>query len=155
MRLRRPAYLTIALAGTVLAGCGSSNSGGSHANKSQSSAQSAAAQVSKTWTEFFSSKTSASTKASLLQNGAKFAPVIEAESKNPLAAQSSAKVSAVKLTSPSTARVTYTILLAGKPVVPHTTGTAVKSGSNWLVSDASFCQLLRLEGAAPPGCPKG
>jgi hypothetical protein len=57
-------------------------------------------------------------------------------------------------TGPSTASVTYTILLAGKPVVPHATGTAVKSGGTWLVSDASFCQLLRLEGAAPPGCPK-
>jgi hypothetical protein len=155
MRFRRPAYLTIAVVAALLGGCGSSKSTSSNTNKQATPPANAASQVSKIWTEFFSSKTPASTKASLLQNGSKFAPVIEAQSKNPLAAQSSAKVTAVKLTGPSTAQVTYTILLAGKPVVPHAMGTAVKSGGSWQVADASFCQLLRLEGATPPGCPKG
>ncbi len=154
MGFRLPACLTIALVGTVVAGCGGNSSNNSHTSKRQSSGETATAQISKAWTEFFSSKTSASTKTALLQNGTKFASVIAAESKNPLAAQSSAKVTAIKQTGPSTARVTYTILLAGKPVVPHATGTAVKSGGTWLVSDASFCQLLGLEGAAPPACPK-
>jgi hypothetical protein len=135
----------------VLAGCGSSSSSSTTATSAGATAQ---AQIKKNWTEFFNPSTPASTRASLLQNGAQFAPVISAQSKSSLAKQSSAKVTDVKLTSPTSATVTYTILLAGKPVLPNTTGTAVKTNGTWQVSDASFCQLLKLEGGAPPGCPK-
>lgn len=152
MASRLSAYLTIAAVGAALAGCGSSSTG-SH-SKTKNAALVAAPQIKTVWTEFFSGKTSASTKISLLQNGQQFAPVINAQSKSPLAAQSSAQVSTVKLKGPSTATVTYTVLLAGKPALKNATGTAVKVGGSWKVSDPSFCALLTLEGAAPPSCPK-
>jgi hypothetical protein len=155
MRFRLPAYLAIGVAGVVLAGCGSSSSSSTQTTKAPSPTAAAIAQIKRNWVAFFSPKTSPSAKEALLQNGTQFAPVITAQSKSPLAAQSAAKVNAVRLTSPSTATVTYTVLLAGKPALPHTTGTAVKANGTWQVSDASFCQLLKLEGPAPPGCPKG
>jgi hypothetical protein len=153
MELRLPAFLTIAVAGTALAGCGSS-SGGSHTNTTGAQGGQPEAQIKQVWTEFFSPSTPASTKISLLQNGQSFAAVINAQQNSPLAKESAAKVGHVKLEGPETATVTYTVTLAGKPALSNTTGTAVKSGGNWLVSAASFCQLLKLEGSAPASCPK-
>jgi hypothetical protein len=153
MSVRLPAYLVVAAAGVALAGCGSSSSG-THANTTKNAAQTAQPQIKAIWTEFFSPKTPAATKITLLQNGKQFAPIIQAQSKSAFASESSATVSAVKLKGPLTATVTYTVMLAGKPALKNTTGTAVKVGNSWLVSDASFCGLLKLEGSAPPGCPK-
>lgn len=154
MELRLPACLALAVAGTALAGCGSSSSS-SHATSTRSPSEQAEPQIKKVWAEFFSPSTAAATKISLLQNGQQFAPVITAQANSPLAKESAAQVTGVKLENPRTATVTYTVTLAGKPALKNTTGTAVMSGGNWLVSDASFCQLLRLEGSAPPSCPKG
>jgi hypothetical protein len=152
MELRVPAFLTIAVAGTAIAGCGSSSS--SHPNTTSAPGGQAEPQIEKVWTDFFSPSTSAATKISLLENGTQFAAVINAQQNSPLAKESAAKVSNVKLTGPETATVTYTVTRAGKPALKNTTGTAVRSGGNWLVSAASFCQLLKLEGTAPPSCPK-
>lgn len=154
MELRLPAVLAIAVAGTTLAGCGSSNSG-THANTTRSPSEQAETQIKTVWVEFFSPSTPAARRISLLQNGQQFAYVINAQVNSPLAKESAAQVSEVKLTNPETATVTYTVTLAGKPALKNTTGTAVKSGGDWLVSAASFCQLLKLEGSAPPSCPKG
>jgi hypothetical protein len=153
------ALAILAVAG-VLAGCGSSSHSASASKKSasttgQSTPASAATQIKRDWTTFFAASTPPAKKASLLQNGQAFAQTIAAQSKSPLAAQSQAKVTKVDLTGPSTARVTYTILLGGKPALSNQRGTAIKSGSTWKVSDASFCSLLALEGSAPPNCPKG
>ena len=157
MSFRVPAYLSIAVVGAALAGCGSTSSTSSGLKTRPSSAAGAAAteaQIKKNWTEFFSPSTPASTRASLLQNGTQFGRVISAQSTSSLAKHSSAKVTDVKLISPTMATVTYTIMLSGKPVLPNSKGTAVKTNGTWQVSDSSFCQLLKLEGGAPPGCPK-
>lgn len=142
-------YLVIALLGVGLGACGSSTS-----SSSPPSATSATAQIEQNWSKFFSGSGSPSGKEALLQNGQQFAPVIATLFKSPLAKGVSAKVSAVKLTGPTTATVTYTISVAGQPVVKDATGTAIKTGNTWLVGDASFCQLLKLEGSSPPACPK-
>jgi len=147
MKVRLLAYLTIAGLTATSAGCGSTKKAGAGASAQQ--------QISKVWTEFFSAKTPASTKVSLLQNGQKFAPVIQAQSNSPLAAESAAKVTGVKVSGPTTATVTYTILLAGKAALKNVTGTAVKTNGAWQVGDQSFCRLLGLQGTTPPACPKG
>jgi hypothetical protein len=152
MQIGPRAYLAIAFLGVGLGACGSS-SNSTHAPASAD--QSAKAQIKKNWVDFFSPSTSATTKATLLQNGQQFAPIIETLFKLPLAKGLSANVSDVTLTGPTTAKVTYTLSLAGQPVLNNSTGTAVKSGGTWLVGDASFCQLLKLEGSSPPVCPKG
>jgi hypothetical protein len=138
----------------ALSACGSS-SGNSSTAKSSTASDMAEAQITKNWIAFFSPKTPAAVKVSLLQNGSKFAAVINAQSKSPLAKESSAKVIAVKLTGAKTATVTYTVLLAGTAALKNTRGTAVDTTGTWQVSDVSFCQLLKLEGSAPPACPKG
>lgn len=152
----------------VLAGCGSSKSsssssgastsGGASATTSMTTASGsggAAAQIRRDWMNFFSGSTSAQTKISLLQNGQQFSQAIKAQAGSPLAQQASAKVTKVTVTGPDKAQVKYSVLIAGKPALPNQTGTAIKSGGTWKVSDASFCALLRLEGGAPPACPKG
>lgn len=161
-----PALAAIAVA-AVLAGCGSSHSSSSPsastptATKTTTSpsatrgANQATAQITRDWTTFFAASTPVSKRVSLLQNGQRFGQAIAAQSKSPLAQQAQAKVSKVTVTGPDRARVTYTVLLAGKPALSNQTGTAVKSGGVWRVSDTSFCQLLALEGGAPAACPKG
>ena len=61
-------------------------------------------------------------------------------------------VTAVKVTSPTRATVTYDILIGGKPALSNQTRTAAYQGQTWKVGDGSFCQLLALEngGKAPP-----
>lgn len=146
--------LAIALTGAVPAGCGASSSTSSQTNKAPSGTAATEAQIKHNWLEFFDPSTPPSTTVSLLQNGTRFAAVINAQAKSSFAKEASATVSAVKLTGPSSATVTYTLKLAGVPVpgVKNAHGTAVKTGGTWQVADASFCQLLKLEGSAPPGC---
>ena len=156
MAARLPACVGVGVLVLALAACGGGSSSSESTNHSSDSAgASAKEQIEKNWTAFFSPNTSASAKESLLQNGRRFAAVINAQAKSPLAKESSAKVTSVKLTGPKTAKVTYTVLLAGAPALKNQPGTAVDDGGTWQVSDASFCQLLSLQGSAPPGCPKG
>ena len=149
--------LAIAVTGAVPAGCGASNSTSSQTAKAPTGAAATEAQITHNWLEFFDPSTPPATTVSLLQNGTRFAAAINAQAKSPFAKEASATVSAVRLTGPSTATVTYTLKLAGVPVpgVKNATGLAVKTGGTWQVADASFCQLLKLEGAAPPSCTAG
>jgi hypothetical protein len=157
MRFRVFVCLAAVIAGTVIAGCGSSGGGSSQATTTSSSTATEAAQVKHDWIEFFDPSTPPSRTVSLLQNGTKFAAVIDAQAKSAFAKESSVSVSAVKLTSPTTATVTYTLKLAGQPVpgLKNTTGTAVKTGTTWQVADSSFCKLLKLQGPVPAACPNG
>jgi hypothetical protein len=110
------------------------------------------AQITKNWTLFFSGSTPASKKIQLLQNGQRFAAVIRAQVQSPLAQQTKANVIKVTLSSSTTARVIYTITLAGQPALKNQAGTAVRVGGIWKVGDKSFCALLSLEGTKPPAC---
>ena len=83
----------------------------------------------------------------LLQNGSKFASVINAQAGSSIATGAAAKVTAVVVNSPTSATVSYDILLNGTTALPNQTGTAVFQDGSWKVGDVSFCQLLKLEGA--------
>lgn len=162
------AWLCGAVVAGGVAGCGGSHTSTSstgHASTSstgsttgaahQAKAASTVAAIRRDWTRFFNGSTPAATKIPLLQNGQRFSRVLKAEAASPLAQQAQARVSHVQVTGPDQAKVRYTVLLAGKPVLKDQLGTAVRSGHTWQVGDVSFCQLLRLEGTAPPSCPKG
>jgi hypothetical protein len=114
----------------------------------------AKAQITTNWEAFFSGKTSAATKISLLENGQKFASVINAQAGSGLAASAGAKVKAVVVNSPAQATVNYDITLNGTPALQNQTGTAVYQDGMWKVGDVSFCQLLKIEnaGTAPSVC---
>ena len=154
------AALGLALASAVTACSSSSSSPSTSSAPSSSSASasagdsSAAAQIKANWEAFFSGTTSAAKKISLLQNGQKFAAVIQAQAQSGLAKSASAKVTAVSVTSPAKATVTYDILLAGKPALTNQTGQAAYQDGTWKVGDVSFCALLALEngGKAPSVC---
>lgn len=129
---------------------------GSSATSGSSGAESAvAAHIATVWSEFFDGATPASRKAQLLQNGQTFAPVISALGASPIAKSTKATVSKVTVDSADKATVTYSITLGGQPALSNQTGTAVNVGGQWLVGDASFCQLLALQGSAPPVCKTG
>ena len=114
----------------------------------------AKAQITANWEAFFNGQTSAAKKISLLQNGQKFAAVINAQAGSGLASSAGAKVTAVVVNSPTKATVSYDITLSGATALPNQTGTAVYEGGTWKVGDVSFCQLLKLEnnGTAPSVC---
>ncbi|MGD0219382.1 MAG: hypothetical protein ABSC73_02810 [Acidimicrobiales bacterium] len=114
----------------------------------------ATAAIKANWTTFFKGTTPAAKKETLLQNGKAFAAFLAAQAKTAQARSTTVKVTKVKLTSKTGARVTYTIYLGGTPVEPNAVGTALLQDKVWKVSDASFCALVSLEGAAPKACSK-
>ncbi len=138
----REGAVSIAAGALLLASCTTSGSG-----------TSAAAQVKRNWVAFFSPHTSTSRKLALLQNGSKFAPVLAQLSST--AASVSSTVQKVQLTSSSTAKVTYTVLLGGAPVLSNQPGLAVKQSGTWKVADSSLCALLSLEQQSVAACSSG
>ena len=133
------------------AASGTSPSAGSTAGAASGDAT---AQITSNWEAFFDGKTSAAKKISLLENGQKFASVINAQAGSGLAGSAGAKVTAVVVNSPTKATVSYDITLSGTTALANQTGTAVYQNGTWKVGDVSFCQLLKLEnaGTAPSVC---
>ena len=119
---------------------------------SSSNSSSDVAAVKQAWTSFFSGSTSAADKIKLLQNGQAFSQIINEAAGLAISKTSSATVSNVVINSPTSATVTYSIDLGGKPALQNQTGAAVKVNGTWLVGDASFCALLALEGQSVPAC---
>jgi hypothetical protein len=108
--------------------------------------------VTEAYTTFFDPKTAADKRANLLERGPQFTPAIQAQASNPMSGSTSVTVSDVKVTDPSHAAVTYTVLMNGSPVLPNQAGQAVLDGGQWKVAAATFCALLSLQGAPPPVC---
>ena len=107
----------------------------------------ATAQITANWEAFFDGKTPAAKKISLLENGQKFASVINAQAGSGIATSAGAKVTSVVVNSPAKATVKYDITLSGTRALANQTGTAVYQDGMWKVGDVSFCQLLKLENA--------
>ena len=103
------------------------------------------AAIKASWEAFFSAKTPVGKRIALLQDGSQFAPIIRAQAHSPLASAASAKVTKVSVTSPTQAKVTYSIMVGGKSALGGQHGTAVKEGGTWKVGLGSFCGLLVLE----------
>jgi hypothetical protein len=163
-----PLIMLLCALGTGAAACGSSGSSSSSTpgpGASSSSAPStpapssasptaatggnAVAAITANWVAFFDPKTPVAKRVSLLQDGQMFNAAIAASARFPGASTSSAKVTKVTLTSATQAKVTYSILLAGTPVLPNQAGVAVLEGGTWKVGVASFCGLLSLEQYKP------
>lgn len=116
----------------------------------QAASGDATAQITANWEAFFSGKTSAAKKISLLENGQKFAPVINAQAGSGIATSAGAKVRTVVMNSPAKATVHYDVTLGGTTALANQTGTAVYQDGMWKVGDVSFCQLLTLENSGTP-----
>jgi len=109
--------------------------------------------ITANWEAFFSGKTSAATKISLLQNGQTFSQVINNQAGSSLSSSAKATVSSVTVNSDGTATVKYSVGISGASL-PPTNGTAVYQDGVWKVGDVSFCYLLTLEngGSKPSVC---
>lgn len=156
MRSRAVLLPVLALSSaTLLSGCGGGKATQTtkptttHALVSTSETE---AQIKRNWEEFFNGTTSTEKRVKLLQNGDSFASLLKTVDSFSLAKQVKATVSKVKLNGADNATVTYTVLLGGQPVLKNATGTAVREGNDWKVGTASFCALVKLEGASPKAC---
>lgn len=134
--------IAVAAASLLIAACGSSSGGGGGV-ASPSASPGVKQQVKANWQQFFSG--TAQQRIALLQNGQQYATQLRALSANPLAKQLKAKVQSVKVQSPTTATVRYTLVLAGQPVLRNQTGVAIKQDGTWKIGIQSFQQLLRLQ----------
>jgi hypothetical protein len=121
---------------------------------STGSSAAAVAQITANWEKFFSSSTPAAEKASLLQNGSKFTAAISTFLTLPLASGIGAKVTAVTVTSATSATVTYDLTAIGTTLLSNQHGTAVYQNGVWKVGDASLCGLFKLipGGTVPSAC---
>ena len=159
--------LALALALAVAACSSSSSPSGSSAPAASAPASSApassapasslntataAAEITANWEKFFNASTPTSERAALLQNGSAFAGAIGSLSH--LVSGLGAKVTAVTVTSPTTATVTYNLTAGGSTLLSGQTGTAVYEDGVWKVSDTSLCGLLKLVpgGSTPAAC---
>jgi hypothetical protein len=168
-RVLQQILLVCALAAGIAACSSSGNSSSSGASSSPSSAPTssapatsaspvassgAAATIKANWEAFFSPKTPVTKRVSLLQDGQTFASVIKSQAGSGLASSASAKVTKVTVVSPTQAKVTYSILVGGQPVLSNRPGLAVYQGGTWKVGVASFCGLLIVEnGGKTTGLP--
>jgi hypothetical protein len=150
--------LVLALAVPVAA-CSSSSSPSTSAPSASASASAqtsadAVAEITANWEKFFSASTPTAQRAALLQNGTVFAAAITAFSKLPLANGIGAKVTAVTVTSGTSATVTYDIVSGSTTLLGAQKGTAVYQDGTWKVGDASLCGLFKLipGGSLPAAC---
>jgi hypothetical protein len=165
--------LALALTATVAA-CSSSSSPSSSASASSAAASSApasssaaasasgsssgnaaaVAEITANWEKFFNASTPTSERVALLQNGSRFAAAITAFSQLPLAGGIGAKVTAVTVTSDTTATVTYDIVSGSTTLLGAQKGTAVYQDGTWKVGDPSLCGLFKLipGGTLPAAC---
>jgi hypothetical protein len=141
------AVLLVALP-LVVAACGSKSNAATTPTPTptlSAYAGGSAAAITSDWQKFFAGTTPAAAKMALLQNGQQFAAVIQAQASSAIAKATQAKVTAVKITSPTTADVTYSIVQGGQVALPNQKGQAVLVGGVWKVSAPSFQALLKLE----------
>jgi len=145
----RPALALVLVAG--LAACGG---GDKKASSSTPTADTSKAAITTAWEAFFSPAGTVDAHIALLENGAAFRTEITASQKDPAAKDLSAKVKTV-VVSGTTADVTYDLLGAnGAVLLPGAQGKAVGLDGHWLVSKATYCQLISLQNPAVkhPGC---
>ncbi|WP_177001399.1 hypothetical protein [Streptomyces sp. cf386] len=111
-------------------------------------------EIKQNWQKFFDPATSMEDKQTVLENGDRMAPVLQAFSGDERGGQVQAKVSKVDFTSPTEANVTYDLTLKGATALPDASGTAVEQDGTWKVSAKTLCALVQLSGNGSPipGC---
>jgi hypothetical protein len=148
------AVLTAACGGssgsTTTSGAPPTSSAASTTTSGASSSSSVAltgdeATIAANYVKFFDGTQPAADKIGLLENGTQYTKEIDAQAASPLGKMASVAVSAVTITSPTTADVKYSILVGGTPALPNQTGKAVLQDGVWKVGADSFLALLALQ----------
>jgi hypothetical protein len=133
MRALRAFTVVVLAVGFIAAACGS---GGS----SESPAQ-AKAKITANWEKFFDPSIPVAQKKDIVENY----NALQQQTSNPQAQSIKAKVADVTLQDKQ-ATVRYDIVNSkdGTPLLPNASGLALKVGDNWVVSQQTFCQLIKL-----------
>ncbi|MDO3646913.1 hypothetical protein [Nocardia mangyaensis] len=151
----------VAVAVVTVVGCGSDDEEASSPSTSSAvttSAEAAAADpatvesITDAYLLFFDGKAPADQKVAMVEKGAEFTPLLEAQAANPQAQSTSVTVGGVKLIDADNADVTYSLLMNGAPVLPDQTGQAVREGGQWKVAAATYCALMAIQGGTSPAC---
>jgi hypothetical protein len=100
--------------------------------------------IAANWTAFFNPKVSSAKRLGLLENGQQLATALKSLDNSPTSALTTAKVKSVTMISATQAKVTYDLLLSGKPVLTNQSGIAVLQDGTWKVGTATLCGLLAL-----------
>lgn len=110
-------------------------------------------EITANWEKFFRAASTVAAREALLENGSQYVDALTQRSKDPLQARASARVTAVEVTGPDRATVTYDVSLDGNVALPGAQGIAVFQDGVWKVSAQSFCSLVSLGATGPiPGC---
>jgi hypothetical protein len=110
--------------------------------------------IAANFVKFFDGTQPVADKVGLLENGQQYTAQLEAQAASALGKAATASVSAVTITSPTRADVTYSILVGGVPALPNQPGKAVLQDGVWKVSADTFLALLALQqGATPASTP--
>ena len=138
MRALRAFTVVVMALGFIAAACGSSGS-------SESPAQ-AKAKITTAWQNFFDPAIPVAQKKNIVENYNALLPVLQAQQNNPQAKAIKAKVADVTLQGDKQATVRYDIISTqtNEALLPNASGLAIKVGDNWVVSQQTFCQLVKL-----------
>ncbi|WP_216909535.1 hypothetical protein [Nocardia noduli] len=154
------------VAAVALTGCSSddestsststSASAGSAASSAAAAPGAADAETTKAitdaYTVFFNAAAPVDQRIASVEKGDIFAPVLQAQAADPAKGGTTATVSAVKTVDATNAKVTYTLLMGGNPVLPNQGGEAVKIDGKWKVGASTFCALMALQGGTSAAC---
>jgi hypothetical protein len=105
----------------------------------------ATAEVETNWERFFNPRTPIEERIALLQDGEQLSPMVEAFAAHPRYGQAKAAIEQVVFGTATTADVTYTLSLRGRPL-PSAVGNAVLQDGTWKVSIPTFCSLAQVAG---------
>ena len=138
MRALRAFTVVVLGLGLIAAACGS---GGS----SESPAQ-AKAKITTAWQNFFDPAVPLPQKKNIVENYNGLLPILQQQQSNPQAQGIKTKVDDVTLQGDKQAQVRYDIVNSkdNTPLLPNASGLAIKVGNNWVVSQQTFCQLIKL-----------
>jgi hypothetical protein len=158
MRRLSPVILVVTLAASLAAcGGGSSSGGGGTPTKSAapvangiSNPTQAKAQITALYNKFFAAPPSVA--KTMLEDGPQLGAAFKAAEKLKGKATESSKTDTVKITSASTATVTFDLYTSGKKVLTGSDGNAVFVDGQWKVAKTTFCTLVSLGGTTPKGC---
>jgi len=138
MRALRAFTVVVLGLGLLAAACGG---GGSSETPAQ-----AQAKITAAWQQFFDPSIPVTAKKNIVENYNALLPILQTQTTSPQAQGIKAKVDDVTLQGSKQAQVRYDIVNSkdGTPLLPNASGLAIKVGNNWVVSQQTFCQLIKL-----------
>jgi hypothetical protein len=110
------------------------------------------AAITKAFQDFFDYQSTPAQSRDALQDGDMFTAVLDQQGTQSYAQKSAATVKSVNLISANTAKVVFSVLVGGQPLLPDAPGFAVRIGGQWKVAATTFCNLLKLEGDKADAC---